>query len=269
MNFKKAGIFKRGSAEEPDQEVQSNGGILAVWGSPGSGKTITAVKLAKALADRKLNVALLLCDMTAPMLPCICPPSELECVKSLGSILAAAKISNTLIVNNCVTHRKLGYLTILGMQKGENEYTYPPYIEKQAIELLGGLREIAPYVVVDCGAYIANDILSAVAIMEADSVLRLMSCDLKSVSYYSSQLPLLKGSKWDADKQYKVAANIKPQQAADHIGQVLGSVAFKLPHSQELEEQYLSGTLLSDLTMKDSRAFRKELDRIISEVFSC
>ena len=35
------------------------------------------------LASQKKNVALLLCDMTAPMMPCICPPSELECDKSL------------------------------------------------------------------------------------------------------------------------------------------------------------------------------------------
>ena len=80
MNFKKMSIFGRGGAEDAyEQEVQSSGGILAVWGSPGSGKTVTAVKLAKALADKKRNVALVLCDMTAPMLPCICPASELEC----------------------------------------------------------------------------------------------------------------------------------------------------------------------------------------------
>ena len=42
-------------------------------------------------------------------------------------------------------------------------------------------REIVPYVVIDCSSYIANDILSAVALMEADSVLQLASCDLKSV----------------------------------------------------------------------------------------
>ena len=146
---------------------------------------------------------------------------------------------------------------------------YPPYTEQQATELLDGLRALAPYVVVDCGSYIANDILSAVALMESDSVLRLANCDLKSVSYFSSQLPLLKDTRWDADKQYKVASNVKPQQAAEHIGKVLGSVAFKLPYSQELEEQYLAGTLLSDLTMKDSRPYRKELDRILKEVFGC
>ena len=267
MNFKNASIFKHSGVKLEQKPQAESGGMLAVWGSPGSGKTVTAVKLAKALADRKQNVALLMCDMTAPMLPCICPPSELECERSLGSILAAVRIGENLIKNNMITLKHSSYLTILGMQKGENEYTYPPYTEKQAAELLAGLRDIATYVIIDCGSYIANDILSAVALMEADSVLRLANCDLKSVSYFSSQLPLLKDSKWDADKQYKVAANIKPQQAADHIGQVLGNVAFRLQHSPELEEQYLAGNLLSDLTMKDSRPFRKELDKILGEVF--
>lgn len=65
----------------------------------------------------------------------------------------------------------------------------------------------------------------------------------------------------------KVASNVKPYQAADHIGKVLGDTAFVLPYSQELEEQYLAGNLLADLTLKDSRPFRKELERIIAEVF--
>lgn len=268
MNFKKAGIFRRISEESEQQEVQNDsGGMLAVWGSPGSGKTVTAVKIAKMLSAKKKNVILLLCDMTAPMLPCICSPDELECERSLGNILAAARIGENLIKHNLVTLKRSNYLTMLGLLKGENEYSIPPFTEKQAIELLDGLRQIAPYVIVDCGSYIANDILSAVALMEADSVLRLANCDLKSISYFSSQLPLLKDAKWDADKQYKVAANVKPFQAADHIGTVLGSVTFKLPYSQELEEQYLAGNLFSDLSLKDSRAFRKELEKIIEEVF--
>lgn len=268
LNFKKKGIFKRNTEERKDEDIL-HGGVLAVWGSPGSGKTTLAVKMAKYLADRKKNVVLLLCDMTAPMLPCICPPADLEHEKSLGSILAAAHVNEALIKHNMITHKKLSYLTILGMLKGENEYTYPPYSEKQARELIDSLRGIAPFVIIDCGSYIANDILSALALMEADSVLRLANCDLKSISYLSSQLPLLRDSKWDADKQYKIGSNLKPQQGLDHISQALGSVAFKLPHSEELEGQYLAGDLFEDLSMKDSRAFRKEIDKIAKEVFGC
>lgn len=119
--------------------------MLAVWGSPGSGKTVTAVKIAKMLSAKKKNVILLLCDMTAPMLPCICSPDELECERSLGNILAAARIGENLIKHNLVTLKRSNYLTVLGLLKGENEYSIPPFTEKQAIELLDGLRQIAPY----------------------------------------------------------------------------------------------------------------------------
>ena len=175
--------------------------------------------------------------------------------------------SENLIKHNLVTFKRNSCLAVLGLLERQNEYSTPPFTQKQVVELLDGLRQIAPYVIVDCGSYIANDILSAVALMEADSILRLANCDPKSVNYFASQLPLLDGPEWDMDKQYKVASNVKPYQAADHIGKVLGDTAFVLPYSQELEEQYLAGNLLADLALKDSRPFRKELERIIAEVF--
>ena len=166
-------------------------------------------------------------------------------------------------------HHRVEQFPVLGLLERQNEYSTPPFTQKQVVELLDGLRQIAPYVIVDCGSYIANDILSAVALMEADSVLRLANADLKSISYLSSQLPLLKDAKWDTDKQYKIAANVKPQQAGEQIGQALGNVAFTLSHSEELEAQFLAGILLSDLTMKESRSFRKEIEQVCREVFSC
>ena len=270
LNFKKGGIFSRNT--EPDrmeQEAENSAQVLAVWGSPGCGKTTVAVKLAKYLADKKKNVVLVLCDMTAPMLPCICPADELESEHSLGSILAATHVTDSLIKHNCNTHKKIRYLTIIGMRKGENEYTYPAHNATQATELINHLRDMAPYIIIDCGSYIANDILSAVALMESDAVLRLVNCDLKSISYLSSQLPLLKDHKWDADKQYKVASNLKSNEASEHMEQVLGNVVFQIPHSPELAAQVLSGNLFADLALKDSRGFRKEIEKIAKEVFGC
>lgn len=267
LNFMKGSVFSRRQVEPVQDEPEKDVRVLAVWGSPGSGKTTVSVRLAKHLAEQKKNVALLLCDMTTPMLPCICSLSDLECERSLGSILAATHVTDLLIKQNCVTHKKLDYLTIIGMLKGENVFTYPPYSQELAAELIDHLRDVAPYIIIDCGSAIAHDILSAVSLLEADSVLRLVNCDLKSVSYLSSQLPLLKDQKWDADKQYRVASNIKSNQAGEHIEQVLGSVAFKLPHSDELENLALAGNLLGDLTLKDSRSFRKEIVVIAKEVF--
>lgn len=269
INFKKNTIFSRETAAKYVEDEMLHGGVLAVWGSPGSGKTAVAVKLAKYLADKKKNVVLVLCDMTAPMLPCICPTSELECERSLGSILSATHVTEPLVKYNMITHKRMAYLTMIGMLKGENEYTYASYSKVQAQELIESLRKIAPFVIIDCGSYIANDILSAVALLECDSALRLANCDLKSISYLSSQLQLLQNSKWDMDKQYKVASNIKPNHSIDHMAGALGSVSFKLPYSEELEEQYLAGDLFNDLTLKNSLAFRKEIGRIAKEVFGC
>lgn len=269
MNFMKNSIFSREQKAEPIKEEVLHGGVLSVWGSPSSGKSTVAVKLAKYLADKKKNVVLVLCDMTAPMLPCICPPSDLECQKSLGSILSATHVTEPLVKYNMITHKKMSYLTIIGMLKGENEYTYAAYSKVQAQELIESLRKIAPFVIIDCGSYIANDILSAVALLESDSVLRLANCDLKSISYLSSQLQLLQNSNWDMEKQYKVASNIKASHGIEHMAGAMGSLSFKIPHSDEVEQQYLEGNLFADLSLKDSREFRREIEKIVREVFEC
>lgn len=140
MNFRKASIFQR-DTEKPEEQNDS-GGMLAVWGSPGSGKTITAVKIAKMLSARKKNVILLLCDMAAPMLPCICPADALESNGSLAGVLAAARISENLIKHNLVTFKRNSCLAVLGLLERQNEYSTPPFTQKQVVELLDGLRQI-------------------------------------------------------------------------------------------------------------------------------
>ena len=72
--------------------------ILAVWGSPSSGKTTVAAKIANYLSKSGYDTALLLCDMDAPPLPLMVPPTDIETEKSLGSIMAAAKINKNLIL---------------------------------------------------------------------------------------------------------------------------------------------------------------------------
>lgn len=62
--------------------------MLAVWGSPGAGKTVTAVKLAAELAKRKKNVVLVFTDLTAPPLPAVAAEGKLPEV-SVGELLSA------------------------------------------------------------------------------------------------------------------------------------------------------------------------------------
>lgn len=43
MNFMKNSVFKKTDKAEQPKEQVLHGGVLAVWGNPGSGKTTVAV----------------------------------------------------------------------------------------------------------------------------------------------------------------------------------------------------------------------------------
>lgn len=241
--------------------------VLAVWGSPSSGKTIMSVKLARYIASQKKNVILVFADMSAPPLPYVCPSSDLESELSLGNILGVAHVDGNLVKQNAILHKKNEYLTMFAMLKGENAFSYAPYTETQAREFIHALRQLADYIIIDCTSNITNDILSAVSLIESDAVLRLVSCDLKSISYLNSQLPLLLDNKFNANKQYKAASNVSSFQADDEIEQIVGGVNFKIPHSDEIYKQFLAGNLFGGLTEKDSKDFRKAVSKIANEVF--
>jgi MinD-like ATPase involved in chromosome partitioning or flagellar assembly len=263
LSHNNTSIFQRTEAETPP-----TGNVVAVWGSPSAGKTTLSVKLAHYLASRKKNVILLLCDMVSPPLPCLCGPADLVAEHSLGSILAATHVTQGIIKENCIFHKKYKYLTMLAMKKGENVFTYPPYTQVQAEELIRNIRMMADYVIVDCGSYIAFDVLSAVALIEADHVLRLVTCNLKSISYLSSQLPLLQDKKWDADKQIRIVSDVKSNEAANYVEQVFGKIAYTLPHCAEVETQVLEGRLFQDLSKKESKEYKAGIEAIGKEVFA-
>lgn len=136
MNFTRNSLFQRNLEPEEDNRSEPEGGVLAVWGSPASGKTVVSVKLAEYLARKKHNVLLIFADMTTPPLLCICASTDLEGEKSLGSILAATHVTENLIKKNCMFYKKNDYLSMVGMLKGENVFTYPPYEQTQAAELI-------------------------------------------------------------------------------------------------------------------------------------
>ena len=246
----------------------SDNRVLAVWGSPSCGKTTIAAKIAGYIADKGFDVALLLCDTDAPPLPLLASPSDIETEKSLGSILAAARITKNLIMQNAITFKKNKHIVAFGLMKGENSFSYPKYTQVQAKDLIYTLRDIADFVVIDCSCHLSDDILSTVSLIEADCVLRLINCDLKSISYLSSQLPLLADSRFKSDKQLKAANNVKSIHSRENIEQIIGGVTFTVPHSDLVERQYLEGELLKDTPVKrESKEFRVMIEQIAEEVF--
>lgn len=239
--------------------------MLAVWGSPGSGKTVTALKIAAELAKWKENVIVVLCDNTAPALPTILQGKNVSGA-SLGAILSAPVITQELVMKNLAACKESPYIAFIGYAAGENVYTYADYTKERAVDTLVLLRHIADHVIVDCASVLADQVFSTAALEVADSVLRLCPCDLKGISYYMSCLPLIADRKFKSDKHIHVLTQPHPYPGGAEYENAYGGVRFCLPYSPAVEEQAATLNLLEPLSGNEGKIYEGVIAGIVQEV---
>lgn len=239
-----------------------NNQIIAVWGNPSSGKSITSTKLAKELSLKKKNVIIVFSDTLCPTMMTVLPHMNME-NKSLGSLLSASEITQEGILSKCITLDKNDYISLLGYSQGENIFSYAEYSKERAVDFLILLRHLADYVIIDCSSIFAYDTLSAVALEMADTVVRLCSSNLKAVSYFSSYLPLLADSKFNVHKHIKVLSNVKENEPKEQIKEMYRGVKCEIPYTEEIQNQFLTGELFSELKSKQSDEYIKTIRKLI------
>ena len=240
--------------------------MLAVWGSPGGGKTVTAVKLALELSKRKKNVVLVFTDVTAPTLPAVVSEKKLPDV-SVGELLAAPGMTQEQVLKTCVPCEKNPYISFLGYKAGENVFTHAEYSKEKAVDMLVLLRHIADYVIVDCTSLLTGNVLATTALEVADDVLRVCSCDLKAISYFSSYLSLVADRKFKPEQHIKVLSNTRPYQGGSEYENSFGGVKYRLPYLSSLEEQAATLKLLEPLSGKEAKTYEPVIAAIAGEVF--
>lgn len=240
--------------------------MLAVWGSPGGGKTVTAVKLALELSKRKKNVVLVFTDVTAPTLPAVVSEKKLPDV-SVGELLAAPGMTQEQVLKTCVPCEKNPYISFLGYKAGENVFTHAEYSKEKAVDMLVLLRHIADYVIVDCTSLLTGNVLATTALEVADDVLRVCSCDLKAISYFSSYLSLVADRKFKPEQHIKVLSNTRPYQGGSEYENSFGGVKYRLPYLPSLEEQAATLKLLEPLSGKEAKTYEPVIAAIAGEVF--
>ena len=237
--------------------------ILAVWGSPHSGKTTFATKLASAIYDSyKTTVIVLYPDLDTPTLPILFPTAKPEELGSVGVPLSAIDLEMESILTQLVSVKKRENLCYIGYRAGENRFTYPRYSKAKAEDLLDKLCELADYVIVDCPSMPDGNLLAASAIERADQVLSLATPDLSSMSFYLSQLPLFSDPEKIIQGMNVVCEDVflPIEEAKAHFK----DLRFTVPYSKEVREQSLSGKLSATVSDKSSISFLMSVSLIMA-----
>ena len=245
------------------------GKVIAVWGTPGSGKTVLSMKLAERLYQtgrrHKVRIVTVLTDVLSPSMPVIFPLYPSDATYSLGSLLAKTTITADDIFSYTTLIKGRDNLGVIGYKENENSRSHPEYTREKAKVFLRTLAENTDYAIIDCMTDPDDSILSETALLEADESIRLMTPDLKCLSYCMSQNKHFASRGYMPPEQITVI-NTPVQAYAMPISEIrghIGKVDFTLPYSPELARQSLEGSVSEET---NDRRFMNAVGMIAGKV---
>lgn len=124
-----------------------------------------------------------------------------------------------------------------------------------------------PFGIVDCTSNLSDNVIAQTAIEKADQIIRLSSPDLKSMSFYLSQLAVYGDSKYRLDEHIHGinTPNVDVFMPIEEAKAQFGEISFTVPFSSAVKEQMQQGKL--HVRTSDKR-FETRMQDIASQVVS-
>ena len=242
--------------------------VIAIWGSPDSGKTTFSVKAAKLLAADKRNVLMIHCDDETPVIPTLISSPE-GSEKSLGDLLSKTNLTVDTVLQHSFAFGSSGYISFLGYVSGDNAISYPEYT-LQSVKNLFGLCKRVPdidFILVDCSHHTISNLLTAYALESADIVFRIGTPDTKSMVYLVSQVQALLDPKFKIHRQIGILNKVRNHSTTLYESAFERGVArYDFSFCPGLEDQFAEQRLLDSLPGKDGKAFDSVLASVMREV---
>ena len=234
--------------------------MIAVCGSPGSGKTTASLKIAQELYYEKKGTILFLSpDINIPAMAYIFPHSKDSDLFSIGKALDKTSIFKEDVMKQIVSVKTMLNFGFLGYKASENKYSYPRPTEDKVLALFRAMKELLTFRGLTAGP---DDLISRMAMTEADSVVQMITPDIKCMGYYSSQADIFNSV---ADRSIKVLCICDHDLylPTDEVKTHFKTVDYTLPYSRPLKQQVITGTLSERLA---DRKYREQIAEIAKKV---
>ena len=243
--------------------------VIAVFGSPHSGKSTLALAIAASLAVRKKDVIVLSGDKVSPMLKVYAPLSDTPQSMSVGTLLMESDITEKAVTERIIIHSKCDRLGFMGMATGDNITTYPPrFIDERVASLFAILYRLCDYLVVDCSSNPMTDSITLRALEVAHVMVQLTTPDMVGLEFWRGMLGILKDERF---KQARPVTAINPARPISPVAEIqkmhkplLGDIKYVFPYSHEVEDRMMAGRLVKWLGRKEGIAFETMLEKLVS-----
>lgn len=207
---------------------------IAVWGSPGSGKSMYCCILAKALTRNKQKAIIINADPSAPMLPIWLPEQVIQTSASIGQVLSSVEIDTTLIASHVTILKSYPFIGLMGYSAGENPLSYPEVQYGMVLQLINAAAKLVDYVILDCSSHMTN-VFTPAAIESGDIIIRILTPDLKGANYLKAHQPLLIDSRFRYGEHMTFAGMARPFHALEEMGHLIGGFDGLLPYGKEID----------------------------------
>ncbi len=241
--------------------------IITVWGSPGSGKSMFCCILAKALTGDKRKAIIIGGDVNVPMLPVWLPEQATSASASIGQVLSSMEIDTSLIAAHVTVLKTYPYIGLMGYAAGENPLSYPETDYRMVLQLVSSVSRLVDFVILDCGSSMTN-VFTPAAIESGDTIIRILTPDLKGVNYLKAHQPLLTDKRFHYDSHLTFAGMARPFHALDEMGYLAGGFDGLLPYSKEIDRCATEGGMFHAINYcnpKYTAALNKVLEALEQE----
>ena len=231
--------------------------IIAVWGSPNSGKSILSTRMAVNLSKGKFKILVIYTESMAVDIAWIYP-NEKNFV-SMGDIWQK-DIDIDEIYGYLMAVKGYNNLAYLSYKPGENLFSYPVFTKFNVLQRLNELQKIFDYIIIDCVSDISSNMLTTVALEMADIVFRLAGTGLKDSFFFDSNLKLLLDGRFNLNRHISILSNTKYYEPSEVYRMKYDNLRYELAFDEKLYRRVLEGEAYV--------LFNCEYDKILNNIIN-